>query len=1576
MTVPSIRRSLVIRSFLQVLLVLSLFAGSVYVLLMVPTIGKLAQAQMGQTADQLEARVQRLLQSVEITLNTSRSWGQQGSLDHQQLLRFNEFFFPVIGNHPEISSVIFAHESGQEILLLQTEDGKWINRISDPQRWGKQTWWITWSRERLIESVEMRELGYDARTRPWFKAAMAQKTDGEIAWTEPYIFFTTKEPGITAATRWTAADGSHYLLGHDVKLLDLSHFTAQQTAGKTGVATIIDDANKVIAVPMDPRFASDDAIKQAVLQDADKIGVPALADAVDRWRATGKSDRQLDSFWLEGKEWFSLFQHIRIGSHKVWLGILAPRSDFIPGEASDLILLLALGALAILVGIIAAIRLASRFSKPLELLTVESARIGRLELSEPVSVAAPWREIRELAVAQERMRVELLRKKWELEEANSTLEAKVAERTTEFEQARSAAEWSRQLMMDMADALPCAVFRYEVVPDAQSGFRFVSSKASEIWRHSHLELLAKPELGWEHIHPDDRAAFQEQIAASLRGRRDMNLLCRVLSAEGTVRWIETRSIVQPLANGAIAWNGYWLDVTDRKQVEAALADQMMFQEGLIDTIPNPIFFKGADARFRGCNRAYEQAFATTRQFLTGKTVIDLAYLPEDERQDYHAEDVRTIAESLSLHRETSIRFADGKLHHVLYSVSGFSLADGRPGGLIGVIVDITPLKDAQAALKKTEEWFRAILESAPVGLLVVDRDGSISLSNRQIQRQLAYQPDELIGQSVANLIALPGHSGDLQNVRDFLSESRERGIDEGREVPAKRKDGSTFATEIGLSPLPLREGQPQQVAITVVDITQRKQQEEALRQARDLAETATRMKSDFLTNMSHEIRTPMNAIIGLSHLTLKTELNVRQRDYLKKIQQSGQHLLGIINDILDFSKIEAGKLTIERIPLELEKVLGNVANLITEKATAKGLELVFDIAPDVPTRLIGDPLRLGQILINYANNAVKFTERGEIVIEVRVNEVVAGLVLLHFAVRDTGIGLTEEQISSLFQSFQQADTSTTRRYGGTGLGLAISKKLAELMDGEVGVESVYGEGSTFWFTARLGIGDAAPQRRPLAAEVHGKPVLVVDDNAHARTVLNDLLDAMGFAVTEAADGPAALKKLLDAERAGHPFFVVFLDWQMPDIDGIELARRIGDGRLTHRPHCIMVTAYGREEVLQQAKTVGIDIVLIKPVSASLLFDTVGQLFGATDDGANATVETAPSMALAAIAGARILLVEDNELNQEVAAELLKDAGLVVDIAEHGGIALEMLARSDYDLVLMDMQMPVMDGLATTRAIRQQARLRELPVLAMTASAMAGDRERCLQAGMNDHIPKPIEPGELQAALLKWIRPRAGLGVLTRPAAADYRASPPSGLSTVLAQVSGLDVAGGLRRVLGKEAVYLSILRKFVFGQKSALQTMRRALEAGDRASAERGAHTLKGLAGNIGAATIPTLAAELEAALHDRQPDERIAVLLDALATPLAELIRALEQHLPRDEIVDGRDTPAADVDPARLQQVLSRLGALLAEDDSAAADFFADNAALLHAAFGSAFHEIEQAIGNFDFDAALIGLSAISPGD
>ncbi|MGH6736804.1 MAG: response regulator [Methyloceanibacter sp.] len=895
---------------------------------------------------------------------------------------------------------------------------------------------------------------------------------------------------------------------------------------------------------------------------------------------------------------------------------------------------------------------------------------------------------------------------------------------------------------------------------------------------------------------------------------------------------------------------------------------------------------------------------------------------------------------------------------------------GEPMEIVGSWTDITERKEAESARETARERLDLLLGAAPVVIYSFRAGGDYAPTfvSANIQRLLGYRPDEYL--EGADFWRVHVHPEDFPQVEAQQAQVFKKGH---HRIEYRFLDKHGTYCWLSDEQYIIRDkgGQPVEVVGSWSDIDARKKAEQALQasqvelaKATEAALEANEAKSIFLANMSHEIRTPMNAIIGLSHLALKTDLTPRQRDYVLKIKSSGQHLLGIINDVLDFSKIEAGKLSIEHIDFDLDKVLENVGNLMSEKASAKGLELIFDVEPVVSAHFKGDPLRLGQILINFCSNAVKFTENGEISVQVRALEDSADTQLVEFSVRDTGIGMTKDQVDRLFQAFEQADASTTRRYGGTGLGLAISKQLTELMGGTVEVESELGRGSVFRFTARLAKGSAVARPRLLQSDLRGRRVIVIDDNSHARAVLANMLTNMTFTADEAASGEEALEMLRQANQFGEQYEIAFIDWQMPGLDGIETGKRIRKlPDLATPPHLIMVTAYGREEVLKQAEECGFENVLIKPVTSSILFDTAVVALGGDREGTEAA-QAAPSFDVERLRGARVLLVEDNEINQEVAMGQLEDANVFVDLAENGEVAIELIEKNDYDVVLMDMQMPVMDGVAATRVLRANRRFNDLPIIAMTANAMASDRELCLDVGMNDHIAKPIDPHQLFGVLLRWIRRGDFDGNrMDGAAGATRNAEKVDGL-----QLKGVDVAAGLRLTGGKRSRYEALLRKFAERQDGAVEAMRLALSDGDAATAERAAHSLKGAAATLGAGALSAAAAEAEIAVRTGKGVEKA---LETLALSLKPVIRSILAAFPDDGSGNGKNKPR---DPASVVEPLARLKQLLENDDGEAADFIIDAKPRLAGVLTSAeVKALSDRVGNFDFEAALTCLSGIA---
>ena len=782
------------------------------------------------------------------------------------------------------------------------------------------------------------------------------------------------------------------------------------------------------------------------------------------------------------------------------------------------------------------------------------------------------------------------------------------------------------------------------------------------------------------------------------------------------------------------------------------------------------------------------------------------------------------------------------------------------------------------------ERLRWAVDALRIGMFDWELVSNRIVSSLWFEELWGFKPGEFSGAKDAFLDRV--HSEDRPGVVEEISRCISSRASFASEFRVVWPDGSVHWLLMQAEFSSQASGRPLQLCGVVMDISQRKQHEDALREARRKAEDANRFKSDFLANMSHEIRTPLSAIMGMTYLALRSRPNLRQQRYLTKISNAAESLLGITNDILDFSKIEAGKLELERIPFGLDDVLNNVNDIVNQKAKQKGIEVVFSVARGAPRRLLGDPLRLGQILINLLNNAIKFTDQGEVVVKVVATPMASDRAVFEFSVSDTGIGMSADQVSNLFQSFNQADSSITRRYGGTGLGLSISKQLSKLMGGTFEVESELGRGSTFRFTATF---DTVAIEPPsvLCAPLDDlkKSILVFDNDEDARMKLISILYKNGFVADSASTAWEALSALSSASRSGKPFDLVIMDWRLPGIGGIENSRRV-KAHLTHArmPAILMVSESENEEVMGGISDPTLDAFLVKPVDEALLIDAIAKIFIANRAGTDPGVQSLERTAPAQLTGRRVLLVEDNEINRELAVELLEALGIMVIIANNGQEGVQRAFTEPCDLVLMDIQMPEMDGLMATRLIRTDPRLRDLPIVAMTAHAMTGDREKSLDAGMNDHLTKPISPEKLKETLLRWIP--AGSADRTTLVAVEARTAVTQDYLPAVLPPFNIQVA--LARTNGKP----ELLRRIMFGFRekyaNAPDELRQLIADGQMGDAERLAHSLRGLAATLAADGLAGAASAVECRVRDGQT-ANMSAFIDRIQTEMGPAIAAID---------------------------------------------------------------------------------------
>jgi two-component system sensor histidine kinase/response regulator len=1215
----------------------------------------------------------------------------------------------------------------------------------------------------------------------------------------------------------------------------------------------------------------------------------------------------------------------------------------------------------------------------------------------------------ELRIARDKLEERVRERTAKLELANTLLRREVVERKQAETALRATTEELDRYFTSSLDLL--------CIADTDGYFRRLNPEWEKALGYTLPELEGRRFL--DLVHPDDLEDTLQTISLLESQKEVLNFTNRYCRKDGSYCWLEWRSFPTGKLIYAVA-----RDITKRRQAEEALLISEKRYRGLFNDSPVALMEIDSSlvkAYIDGLRSSGITDFAhyfsrnpeETRRCMSLVTYIDVnratlnlyGYTDKDSfMRDLHGM-YSSGSGFFALHKSIFVASGEGKttfegeflsslavkrnaVVYLKWSVlSGYEETHAR--GLVSIL-DITNLKQAEEALRYSRSQLSLAMDLARLAYweysvssdlftfndqfyvlygTTAEREGGYVMAAEDYARRFVHPEDRYLVSAEINkaLTTNDPNFSDQVGHRIVRADGEERFI-VVRYAITKDSNGDTTRLY----------GANQ-------DITDRKTSEEELRKAKDAAEVATQAKSSFLANMSHEIRTPMNAIVGLSHLALKNSRSRKQRDYLSKIQTSGHALLALINNILDFSKIEAGKLEVERTNFDLNGVLTTAMNMVSLKAEEKGLETIITTPPDLPGALVGDPMRLGQVLTNLLGNAVKFTEKGKISINVRVQgkgeaghstlEAVDGMesIVLRFSVQDTGIGMTEEQLARLFQPFAQADGSTTRRYGGTGLGLIISRQLVQQMGGQITVESAPDMGSTFTFTVQVGL---QPRARTLPPELHGLKVLIVDHSKEDQEVLKALCSDLSLDARSVESGSAALREV---ETKPGFYDLIMLDWRTSDPDSIEVARRIKTyPHPTPPPKVIIITAYSREEILHQIDELEVEGLLIKPINSSILLDTIMEIYGRSDGYGQEPSREEPDGPMAMSLGReRVLLVEDNKINQQVAKEILEGFGLDVILADNGKAAIELMAQhtsSNIAAILMDIQMPVMDGLEATRHIRDwRTAESEIPIIALTAHAMDSERRRCLETGMNDYVPKPINPEKLHAVLSRWLRPTGDLSPL-KPSG-EKRTRPAS--TSLPENLPGIDVSTAMTRLSGNSELFIRLLRAFSHDYEDISDQIRTGLARGDNVYVRRLVHTLRGVAGNISAIGVAAAAHDLETAIGHGNT-RHITEILERVTEEL-EIARESISHIrlkgKEEEAAAGPFTPEPPVvDPALIAPVLTELQNLLKKNSLTARAQFLDLKELLRGDyFRTRLAGLQDSLDRLDFSRAQKQVTSIA---
>ena len=920
---------------------------------------------------------------------------------------------------------------------------------------------------------------------------------------------------------------------------------------------------------------------------------------------------------------------------------------------------------------------------------------------------------------------------------------------TSRKRAEEALSESEQRFRIFAASAPIGIFH----TDRHGAVLYSNRKWQQISGLTDEESL---DSGWMNaLAPEDQEAAAAVWQQALQSDQQYSVEYRIIRPDGEVRWVHAQTVA--IRSSTSELTGYVStveDITERKQAERTLHENEERFRRLSASSPVGIFQTDVEGACEYTNPQWQQITGLTLEEGLGNGWVD-AIVPDD-RDTVLANWKDRISGGYNIVQEFRFRRPDGEVRWVIERSTALLSDAGNPLGYVGTTEDITERKRAEAALQLSEAKVRAVVDGIADGVITISEKGIIESVNPAAQRLFGYTAAELQGQNISRLMPSPYqkmHDGYLER---YLTTGERKIIGIGRELVGQHKDGTTFSMDLAVSEIHV--GERRLFSGIVRDITARKRAERALRQAKEAAEQANRAKSEFLAMMSHEIRTPMNGVIGMTGLLLDTRLTAEQHDFATTVRSSADALLTIINDILDFSKIEAGKLTIEPLTFDLRVAVEEAVDLLAPKAEEQGIELLLRYAPDTPSQVVGDPGRIRQIVTNLAGNAIKFTAQGHVVITITCAAQTPEQAQFQCTIEDTGIGIPTDKLAHLFDRFTQADASTTRKYGGTGLGLAISKQLVELMGGTLSVQSVVGQGSTFGFTLPLPLQPQTTVSLLTAEELPALRVLVVQAQPMMRHVLQEQLASWDLEHQGCSTAAEAVAALRAAHAEDRPYHVALIAAEIADGDGETLGRTIKADPQFADTALVLITSVGLRGDAQRFTEAGFSAYLTKPIHQSLLWDTLVQVWAGQRRG-NPTLVTRHSLAEAQAAPApalhaRILLAEDNRINQKVAVRMLEKLGCRVDVATNGQEAVEMFNQLPYDVVLMDCQMPEMDGYEATAEIRRQeqqaANGQHIPIIAMTANAMQGDREHCLAAGMDDYVAKPIKPATVRAALERWL----------------------------------------------------------------------------------------------------------------------------------------------------------------------------------------------------------------------------------